>query len=503
MLDAHPDLAVPPESWFVASLARQRHRFDKGTAFDVEAFVEALRNHDGFQRWALPEDALRQALHDVPPADLGDAVRTVFVTYALSRGKSRWGDKTPGYLLSMDLVGGLLPEARFVHLIRDGRNVAMSLVALDKAWAPNDLGRAALRWRRRVEKGRELGHALGPQRYREIRYEDLIENPEAILRDLCTYVEIPFDDAMVHAYQRPAPTAGASPGQRHSRLAPIKGLRDWSRDMPSKDLVLVEAVAGAALESLGLRTGRQRDPPEGAPPGPSDRARRRDGQDRQAPGDEGFRMRVHPAPGVLFVLPTYDGAAAVIDAASLTSADFAEALGGYLGGAEILTPGGVRSPSEVRRAAVRPAAGSPSAARDVFRRLPRSLRLAISDLRDWRRAASMRRTARTVAGRRYRLVVQLHGRHQRCGSTIARACGAPFVLRLEALEVREEAAWGVTRPGWGRFVERFGELNIVRNADLVASVSPRPRRSARDRAGRVEPQGRDPEWRRSLAVRTW
>ena len=251
MLDAHPDLAVPPESWFVASLARQRHRFEGGTAFDVKAFVDALGDHDGFQRWGLPDDSLREALLEVPPVDLEEAVRSVFVTYALSRGKSRWGDKTPGYLLSMDLVGGLLPEARFVHLIRDGRNVALSLVAIDKPWAPNDLGRAALRWRRRIETGRKLGHALGPERYREIRYEDLIDNPEAILRDVCTYIEIPFDDAMLHAYQRPAPAAGLSSGQRHSRLAPIKGLRDWSRDMPSKDLVLVEAVAGSALESLG------------------------------------------------------------------------------------------------------------------------------------------------------------------------------------------------------------------------------------------------------------
>jgi len=83
----------------------------------------------------------------------------------------------------------------------------------------------------------------------------------------------------------------------------------------------------------------------------------------------------------------------------------------------------------------------------------------------------MRAVARRVAGQRYGLVVQLHSRYQDCGRTIASMSGAPYVLRVEALEVREEAAWGIRRPVWGRLVERVGELGIIRRADLVAAVS--------------------------------
>jgi glycosyltransferase involved in cell wall biosynthesis len=67
--------------------------------------------------------------------------------------------------------------------------------------------------------------------------------------------------------------------------------------------------------------------------------------------------------------------------------------------------------------------------------------------------------------------MQLHRRFHDSGFAIAHAAGVPIVLRVDALEVREEASWGVRRPGWGPLVERFGELNLIRRADLVAAVS--------------------------------
>jgi glycosyltransferase involved in cell wall biosynthesis len=71
----------------------------------------------------------------------------------------------------------------------------------------------------------------------------------------------------------------------------------------------------------------------------------------------------------------------------------------------------------------------------------------------------------------WRLFLQFHRRFQRAGQRAAERAGVPFVLRVEALEVREEAAWGVRRPGYGRLVERLGELRIMRQADLLVPVS--------------------------------
>ncbi|MFN2557323.1 MAG: glycosyltransferase family 4 protein [Nitriliruptorales bacterium] len=174
--------------------------------------------------------------------------------------------------------------------------------------------------------------------------------------------------------------------------------------------------------------------------------------------------------GVLVVLPSSVGRSATVHSQWLAAAHLARALGLLLGGADVLTPSGLLSPDQVEEEAVQEAFSS-SPARAAVRRLPVSSRLLLGDLRIWRQARRMRARGDLLRARGYRLVVQFHHRFHSCGVALAQQVGAPLVLRVEALEVQEEEAWGLPRPLFGRFVERFGELRIARRADLVASVS--------------------------------
>jgi glycosyltransferase involved in cell wall biosynthesis len=83
----------------------------------------------------------------------------------------------------------------------------------------------------------------------------------------------------------------------------------------------------------------------------------------------------------------------------------------------------------------------------------------------------MRTLVSQVADRRYELVIQLHRRFTDAGLIIARRMHIPFILRVEAVEVREADSWGLRRPGWGGLVERAGEFRLMKRSDLVASVS--------------------------------
>jgi len=221
LLDAHPLLAVPPESHF-AVLPRLR-----------------LRRDPWFRLW------------DIDPPDLrglgvADAVRAVFAAYAAAHGKPRYADKTPHYVSHLPLLADRFPEARFVHVVRDGRDVALSL--LEVPWGPDDLEGAALHWRRRVLEGRAAG--LGPARYRELRYEALVADPERELRGLAAWLELPYDPAMLDPARRPV----AMPYPEHHHrvaLAPTPGLRDWRREMSAADAARFQAVAGDALAELG------------------------------------------------------------------------------------------------------------------------------------------------------------------------------------------------------------------------------------------------------------
>jgi glycosyltransferase involved in cell wall biosynthesis len=174
-------------------------------------------------------------------------------------------------------------------------------------------------------------------------------------------------------------------------------------------------------------------------------------------------------PGLLFVLPGAPGKSAAVTARWVAAAELARAVGRRFGGADMLTPHGVLSPADVEEQAVRGAAAN-SLAGTAVRGLPRSARLLVEDIRSWGQARRLRAAGEPLARRPYRLVIQLHHRFHDCGLFVARAAGAPFVLRLEGLEVREEADWGLSRR-WGSVVESIGEFRLIRGADLVASVS--------------------------------
>src|SRR5690606_16718789 len=117
MLDAHPDLAIPPETHFVPRLVKEIER-GAGPA-EAHAFVTG---HQRWPDWGLDADELRARFESLEPFTAGEALRAFFGLYAERQGKPRWGDKSPTHLKRMARIHGALPEARFLHVIRDGRD---------------------------------------------------------------------------------------------------------------------------------------------------------------------------------------------------------------------------------------------------------------------------------------------------------------------------------------------------------------------------------------------
>jgi hypothetical protein len=255
MFDSHPDMAVPPESHFLVTMGRRRRRYETGDRLAVDRFVEDLGSHYGFRRWDLDAASLRTRLTESGAATYADAMREVFALYADRHGKHRYAEKTPMNVIHIPFLARVFPEARFIHLIRDGRDVALSY--LDTDFGVDSVGEAAIYWRRFVQKGRRDGRRLGP-RYREIRYEDLLADPETILRSLCAFVEIPYEPAMLTYHRQAERILGTTSHREHHeslRLPPTRGLRDWRIQMDQRSLALFEALAGNVLDQVGYERG--------------------------------------------------------------------------------------------------------------------------------------------------------------------------------------------------------------------------------------------------------
>jgi hypothetical protein len=259
LVDAHPLMAIPPESHFVVAQAPGR-----GKRFDPGAFADALAASDRFALWELDRADVAAAVA-AAPAGYPDAVRAVFALWAERAGKPRYGDKTPGYVVHVPAIARLLPEAVFVHVIRDGRDVAASF--LDVGWAAS-AEEAARHWALRVRRGRRAGRALGPGRYHELRYEDLVADPELALRTVCDAIGLAFDPAMLDHRAGAAEVARTTshPGYHRHLGEPLRDdLRDWRRDLAPSQQARVELVAGPLLAELGY-------PLSGARPSAGDRA---------------------------------------------------------------------------------------------------------------------------------------------------------------------------------------------------------------------------------------
>jgi hypothetical protein len=257
MLNAHPDVAVPPESRFVTEL------WDGASDVEARRFLDALEAHARFNAWELPISEVERELDGATTVPYATAIDAVYRAYARARDKSRWGDKTPRYVEHIPFLAQLFPDARFVHLVRDGRNVALSYA--DVPFGPKTVAKAADLWARRVTQGMRDGRALGTDRYLELRYEDLVEDIEARTKELSTFLDMPFDSGMLDYTERARSDVlpRAAKYNPHVTERPIAQTRSWQSDMPERHVAVFEAIAGPVLTQLGYE---RRHPAPGVVP---------------------------------------------------------------------------------------------------------------------------------------------------------------------------------------------------------------------------------------------
>jgi hypothetical protein len=257
MLDRHSELAVPDESYFIPQLADRHLRH-----VDPQEFVDDLRRIDTVAKWDVPLDKVRARLTERMP--IGAAIAAVYATYADERGKPRWGDKTPMYMQNLRLLERLFPDALFVHLIRDGRDAALSFLSMPKGlmtetWMqPRDVAGFASQWRGEVKAAQRLGRRVGDERYLEVRYEDLVGDVESVLRSISRFARLPHEAAMAH-YVGNVEDVSAKPHQQSLRRPPTVGLRNWRVQMSLEDVGVFDRVAGDLLDELGYETHERPD----------------------------------------------------------------------------------------------------------------------------------------------------------------------------------------------------------------------------------------------------
>lgn len=195
MLDSNQEIAILPETHFIPDLATKCQ--SKNDSDARKTFVSNITRHRRWLDFQIDAIELQNRIDEIDPFTLRSALMIFYELYAAKFNKQRFGEHTPAYCFKTELIKDLFPEARFVHLIRDGRDVVSSYRGL--FFAPTTMDDLALRWKNRVEAARQL---CNKSDYLEIRYEDLVRAPESTLRTVCDFIDLPWDEEMLQYYNR-------------------------------------------------------------------------------------------------------------------------------------------------------------------------------------------------------------------------------------------------------------------------------------------------------------
>ena len=266
MLDAHPLLAVANDTHFIPrALEKAGQNGCKNSVVRARpltpGLVNAVKTYHRFPRLGLDDAAVDEAARTADT--YSDFVSALYREYARMGGKALAGEKTPDYVRHLPLLHSLFPWVRSVHILRDGRDVALSILEWagpDKGpgklplWGEEPVAVCALWWRWQVETGQRDARTLVPDHYFELKYERLVEKPTHTLRSVMDFLQLPFAEEML-AFNRGKLRHQPGLSAKKAWLPPTSGLRDWRTQMDERSIQLFEALAGDLLSGLGYQLG--------------------------------------------------------------------------------------------------------------------------------------------------------------------------------------------------------------------------------------------------------
>jgi LPS sulfotransferase NodH len=262
MLDAHSRIAIPYESNFFVRYYQQKELFeDLKDRNDRLALVKSILSTPYVKKWdwkITPEEVI-----DLDKcSNLQNTISQIYQAYADSFGKDIWGEKSPLYTEHIYLLNDLFPSARYIHIIRDGRDVALSI--MQRWWGPNDFANAIRYWNRTIICARKMLKMLPKERYIEVRFEDLVSNPANEIKKITDFIGVDFEEKMVSGYTKTAQQkVGERIHQHHVHLTKPPSSSQaykWKKTLKPVDQAIAYQIAGDTLVELGYPEGIKNHP---------------------------------------------------------------------------------------------------------------------------------------------------------------------------------------------------------------------------------------------------
>lgn len=261
LLEAHPNIIFPQEADFIITLA---NKYQKKTVWKEKHLMEFYNDvihYPKFQFWHIDEEYLQKTLlkfkGNSTYADICKAVYYCFISNNPKKNILWLGDKNPVYSLHLKKLFILFPDSKFIHLCRDVRDnvVSMRKTRFECSFFPT----LAYRWGYYVRKISRMQKKF-PEKFFHLRYEDLVADTENKLKEICTFLQIPYSNKMPGYYENLRESIHTYPKEllekyHVSLLEPLntRQVEKWRNELTKKQIQFIELCAGRSIEKMGYK----------------------------------------------------------------------------------------------------------------------------------------------------------------------------------------------------------------------------------------------------------
>ncbi|MDG6348292.1 sulfotransferase [Luteimonas sp. 8-5] len=267
MLDSHSHLAGPHEYPLLCTAIEY---FRERGLTEVHGFLDLIYSSERFSAWGVERALVERRIVD-GIGSVRELVECILDAYLSSRGATTFVDKNIRNIAALESLLAMFPRAKFVHIVRDGRDVALSL--RDRKWASYQLGVSPRRDIRHLKGGALLWldaiglfntfiRCYGPLHLR-VRYEDLVLAPEKVLSGICEFLGLEYEHRMLKFYSNKDPTmsdksAVLNHGSLLGQEVTSTRVERFRSSLASGEISAVENLLEDQLRMLGYQVQKPR-----------------------------------------------------------------------------------------------------------------------------------------------------------------------------------------------------------------------------------------------------
>ncbi|MCA9387230.1 sulfotransferase [Candidatus Dojkabacteria bacterium] len=252
MLSSSKELCIPPESIFLTELY-SKYRQGLDSIEQIPEFISNLYSIFFFDQWHLDPNLIHHRFLELESLSYQNMMECIYRTYLIVNEPDsiQWGDKNPIHTLRTNIILDLFPNARFIHIVRDGRDAVLS--QRETNWGKTrSIEKATQLWVRYVTAGNLLANQR-PEQCIQIKYEQLVSTPVEALKYICNFLDITYSENMLEFHLR----------NRRENLVPIEQqdyhkltlesidtsrVERWRDKLDIEEISSIELIAGEALE---------------------------------------------------------------------------------------------------------------------------------------------------------------------------------------------------------------------------------------------------------------